>query len=371
MQWEPMGEETDVNYYTREIQSDEGVQKTAGIKARDDVEAILGSMGFKELLIETKTGDRDTANFISKFSFHRKVRSAWKRRTGGLSKGDYVFVQFPCIEHSLFLFRVFRQLNSKGIRVVFIIHDLELLRVSKRDDISRKKKLRMRLEERTALLSAYRIIAHNNHMMDYLVELGVDRKKLVPLEIFDYIMDEDAKSRLSEKKSGTSLPVVIAGNLRPHKAQYAYHLPDNQSFNLYGVDYEGVQNEKIVYKGAFAPEEIPFVMEGSFGLVWDGDSADTCSGVYGEYLKINNPHKTSLYLAAGLPVIIWKEAALADFVKENGCGITVGSLGEIADRIQNMSRDEYDSLKDGAALVGSRMRDGFYLKKAVGQCMER
>ena len=30
---------------------------------------------------------------------------------------------------------------------------------------------------------------------------------------------------------------------------------------------------------------------GNWGLVWDGDSIDECSGQWGEYLKINNPHK--------------------------------------------------------------------------------
>ena len=34
--------------------------------------------------------------------------------------------------------------------------------------------------------------------------------------------------------------------------------------------------------------------------MWDGPSPDTCAGVYGAYLRYNNPHKTSLYLAAGL-----------------------------------------------------------------------
>ena len=58
-------------------------------------------------------------------------------------------------------------------------------------------------------------------------------------------------------------------------------------------------------------------MEGSFGLVWDGISVETCAGVYGEYLKVNNPHKTSLYLASGIPVIIWKEAAWLSLLNAN------------------------------------------------------
>ena len=36
-----------MNYYTKEIWNEEGYQRTAGIKARDDVDAILEKNGFK------------------------------------------------------------------------------------------------------------------------------------------------------------------------------------------------------------------------------------------------------------------------------------------------------------------------------------
>ena len=39
------------------------------------------------------------------------------------------------------------------------------------------------------------------------------------------------------------------------------------------------------YFGSFLPDELPVALEGGFGLVWDGDSAETCSGVFGEYLR--------------------------------------------------------------------------------------
>ncbi len=32
------------------------------------------------------------------------------------------------------------------------------------------------------------------------------------------------------------------------------------------------------YFGSFLPDELPAALEGGFGLVWDGDSAETCSG---------------------------------------------------------------------------------------------
>ncbi len=40
-----------MNYYIREVQTNEGVQKTAGIKARDDVESILSANGYHAITV--------------------------------------------------------------------------------------------------------------------------------------------------------------------------------------------------------------------------------------------------------------------------------------------------------------------------------
>ena len=39
-----------MKYFSKEIQKDGYIYKTAGVKARDDVDAILRDAGFKELL---------------------------------------------------------------------------------------------------------------------------------------------------------------------------------------------------------------------------------------------------------------------------------------------------------------------------------
>ncbi len=357
-------------YFVKELLLDEKSQKTAGVKARDDADEIFIANGFQELRMEIQTGEREKENAILKVADHWKIRNAWEACTQSLKREDYLFIQFPCVNHTLFLSRVFKRLANKGIKIVLLIHDLELLRASKRKDFSLSQKLRIQIEEKSTLMQAFRIIAHNDKMRNFLVEIGLDRNKIVSLEIFDYLMKKETEAKLNNKTVGRQLPIVIAGTLRPHKAQYAYHLPENQKFNLYGVGYEGFCNDIISYKGAFEPDEVPCVMEGSFGLVWDGVSSDTCTGVYGEYLKINNPHKTSLYLSSGLPVIIWKEAALSEFVCENNCGITVNSLSEIPKKISELSDEEYKNICEQARIVGSRMRKGFYLSRAVEQCIK-
>jgi hypothetical protein len=165
--------------------------------------------------------------------------------------------------------------------------------------------------------------------------------------------------------------VVIAGALVPHKAGYAYDLPAGTDFNLYGVGYEADEKENVKYWGSFPPADLPEVMEGSFGLVWDGSSTDTCSGTYGEYLRINNPHKVSLYLASGMPVIIWEEAALAKLIRDNGCGITVGSLSEIPERIGSMTPEEYETIRKNTRKIAGRLRGGRYTQRALRRILER
>ena len=116
---------------------------------------------------------------------------------------------------------------------------------------------------------------------------------------------------------------------------------------------------------------MPNHLQGGFGLVWDGDSPHTCSGMYGEYLKMNNPHKSSLYLASGFPIIVWSQSALADFVRKNNCGILVDSLFEIAERLDSISNDEYEVLLKNSKKIGDNIRKGYYLKTALEKCERR
>ena len=354
-----------MNYYIKEIQTSEGVQKTAGIKARDDADFIFKKSGMEELVVESSIMGRGSKKLAARCISHITVNITWKKALKRLNKGDKIFVQFPCVEHSIFLSNTLKKMKKKGVEIVLLIHDLELLRMAKRTDVSFAKKVRLYIEEKNTLLYATKIIAHNEHMRRFLSEIGIEDDRIIVLEIFDYLIPNLSEESLQNNKTRLNDPIIVAGNLRRHKAEYVYHLPAAPKFNLYGVGYEDKEQSNVCYKGAFDPNDLIYVMEGSFGLVWDGQSADTCTGVYGDYLKINNPHKTSLYLAAGKPIIIWKEAALAGFVEENHCGILVDSLIEINETIRKMSNEEYRQMQCSAQQIGKRIRKGFYLMKAI------
>ena len=355
-----------MKYYTREVWSQEGYQRTAGIKARDDVDTILDHMGFIPLEISVPQVDRDHQSTAGKFGFHVKLRNIWNKALSSVGKGDTLVIQFPIVNHSVLLSQCIGRLRKKGTRVILLIHDLEILRIAISGSVSMRESLRLKLEEESLLHGCDGMIVHNSRMRAKLVSMGFPAKKMSVLGIFDYLVP-DAGYACAQKDG----PVVIAGALRPHKAGYAYHLPQGTDFALYGVGFEGEEADHVVYHGSFPPDRLPEIMRGSFGLVWDGDSTDTCSGTYGEYMRINNPHKTSLYLSSGLPVIIWDQAALAKFVERHHCGFAVSSLEEIPDKISAMSGEEYSRILRDTLRIAKRLREGRYTMRALEEAMEK
>ena len=230
-----------------------------------------------------------------------------------------------------------KNLEKRGIHTSIIIHDVEAIRFTLRNDVPLSRKIRMRFEEISSFKNCSKIIVHNEKMKSFMHEKWkIHKDKMDILGIFDYLVENYNEELLEKRNLSRKGPVIIAGALSKHKAGYIYNLPENCNFNLYGINFEREKaSSNTNYVGAFNPEELIYNLQGSFGLVWDGDSSATCTGVYGDYLKINNPHKTSMYLAAGIPVIIWEEAAIANFIKKNHCGITIKSTDEIRNIIDN------------------------------------
>lgn len=356
-----------MNYFIKEQFYSKGrTFKSAASKARLDIEDIFLREQFEPIKIEI-IPRKGNMNYIStSLKNHFQVMLLWKAAIHNIEQGDRLFIQFPLQQHSVFLDFVLKRLIRRGVEIITVIHDLESIRVIKRDDISFFKSFILKKEETFFLKWSSNLIVHNNPMKNFLIKKGISSSKLIPLQIFDYLIP-GYDTRTMEKRFNQMQPIIIAGTLRPHKADYVYHLPTNLNFNLYGAGYVEKNLPNISYKGVFHPNELPYHLEGSFGLVWDGNSTQTCSGIYGNYLKINSPHKLSLYLAAGIPVIVWKEAAVAKFVMVNNCGVEVNSLLEIKSKINAMSDEEYTEMKKNARNVGRLLRSGLFLKKLLYQ----
>ena len=324
--------------------------KTAGGKAQKDISDILSGAGYKK--VNYLVSGRKISKMLQEIRFKKKLKK--------LPKNCTLVLQYPTPMNMTKLLPFFK--SREDIRLILIMHDVGFIR-SEGDILNEEVKNENYLYER-----ACAIIVHNQSMKETFLNHGVDKGKIISLEIFDYIADGEIKDRQYKKSD-----IIIAGNLHKDKSRYLYMLGDMKNkihFNLYGINYTGAVNEFIDYKGSFTPEELPNVLCGGFGLVWDGDGTDSCTGRAGEYLRYNNPHKMSLYIAAQIPVIVWQESATADFVREHGIGITVNSLEEIADRINKISDDEYRNMIENTKNISVKLTNGHYTLEAIKKAEE-
>ena len=346
-----------MKYYLKDSFLHNAHEKNAGNKARNDVEAILISEGYKGL--ELKVENWYKMNF---FKAQQHKYRATKSVFDQLGSGDELVIQFPIIHHTFFISHLIKQAQKRGAKFYLLIHDVETLRYAAGSNVKWRHRLRNYFQEKKALMAVDGIIVHNDIMKNVLGGQGFPSDKMVSLEIFDYLIPDFQEKSLPQKDQ----PIIVAGNLNPTKSGYLYDLPEQPAYNLYGVGYDESRALKnTTYFGSFMPDDLPAALQGSFGLVWDGDSSETCQGSYGNYLRFNNSHKASLYLASGFPLVVWKESALAHFILEKSCGIAVASLHDLEAALENLTEKEYADLSENARRIGKDLREGYYLRSAL------
>ncbi len=322
---------------------------SAGNKAKTDIEAIMSSLGFRNV------GLRQTASSNKVYSFFRTLAGVLIAPFR-LHKGDCLVLQYPLKKYFTF---VCNMAHVRGARVVVLIHDLGSFR---------RKALTVE-KEMARLHHADIIVAHNLHMKGWLESHGCKRP-VETLDIFDYLSEVP----LGQQDGHAVAPpyrVIYAGALSPRKNSFLYKVGErlhSTRIMLYGKGFEiekACGADRFECMGFVQSDELIATAKGDFGLVWDGDSTTTCSGDFGEYLQYNNPHKTSLYLRCGLPVIIWNKAGLADFIRDNKVGLCIDSLERLEEVLGCISAEKYAEMKSNALHIRDKLQSGFYTRKAL------
>ncbi len=357
-------------YFLKERDALEENRKNAGSKARNDVETLLESEGYKP--IDVVIPYRKVTSIIGAITTTISNYRYFVKQSKGLQAGDELLFQFPPRSHSALFPRYFNKLRKRGVHITFLIHDLEIMRYSNTRGLPFMKRVRIFLEETRLIHATDTIICHNEKMKGYLEGHGLKDKNLIPLGIFDYLTEFNPDDKTPDSKNTVGNRLIIAGNLSPEKCVYINDLQNAEGvhFNLYGVGYKDLGQDNVTYFGSFMPDELVENLQGDFGLVWDGDSIETCTGNFGNYLRLNDPHKLSLYMTAGIPVVVWSEAAVADFVKAENVGIVVSSLKELKDAIHRLTPKEYQSMQENARRISRNTRNGYYLKNAIAKGLQ-
>ena len=319
-------------------------------KAKRDIDILMRSMGFADVSIfEGKSAvSKFFGNLFSMLNLLLKLK-----------KNDVLLIQYPFKKFYALQCRIAR---LKGAKTVTLIHDLGTFR---------RHKLTAEQEVKLLSLTDF-IIVHNDSMKKWLETQGC----LVPmcsLEIFDYLSDSNPSDAMQDNASHNH--VVYAGALGERKNTFLYQLDallGGCVMDLYGRGnlQTDLPWKNIHFKGFKASDDFIADAGGDWGLVWDGDSVDECSDNWGEYLRINNPHKASFYLRAGMPVIVWKQSAMAKFITENNLGIAVDSLKELSQVLTEMPQEKYQEMKSEVMSFKDKLNDGFFFKKAFAVALK-
>lgn len=167
------------------------------------------------------------------------------------------------------------------------------------------------------------------------------------LEVFDYRSSVPAPTQQFARK------LHYAGSLAPEKAPFLQSWSPALNLTVYGNPNQTLRNQQAF---AIHPpvhgDILPGIMQDGFGLVWDGD-IQPADNEFGRYTRMNNPHKFSLYMAAGLPVIVWSEMAIATVVQRHQLGYVINSLTDLPALLNTVTAASYRKLQANTGHVNA------------------
>lgn len=321
---------------------------SAGNKAKTDYEDILYAMGARSIGLPR----RIDANKFTAFFYNL---ASTVIACLNMKKGDVIILQYPVKKYFSFICNI---AHLKGAKTISLIHDLGCFR---------RKKLTIAQEIKRLSHTDY-VIATNDSMKDWLCKQGF-KKPMGALGFHDYL--SPAKNTSDIHQDGDAWNIIYAGSLNLRKNSFILKMKEidtNFKFHLYGnmEDYNAIAKDKnIIWHGFMPADDFISQVKGDFGLVWDGDSLEECHGNFGNYLRYNTPHKASFYLRAGLPLIVWKQSAIASLVEKAEVGIAINSLKEIDKTLRKLTHTEYQKIKANALQLSVEINHGENLKNAI------
>lgn len=313
-----------------------GGKRETRCSARGDAGVILERIGYEKYYIPSaRTVFERILNYIvlaaKAFVLYAKLR-----------KDDIVLIQWPTkFGYCKGLYRWV--ISQRRCNLQVLVHDIDFLRGASESNFEKSLKM-FRLADL--------IILHSAAMRDFVTQQGITAEKIKILECFDYLTTDEITARRTKTKN-----VVFVGQLdrclfldKISEAHLGIHI------NLYGR-YEKDLGAAITHKGSFRADNVS-IFQGSWGLVWGGDTIDECTGNMGDYIRYNSPHKLSLFIVSHLPIIIWDKAAKAAYVREKGIGICVSSLRDISRAIDSVTEEEYELMMRNIERESAKLRGG-------------
>ena len=331
------------NWITRLNASDYNQQYDAIQIVNKAVSYSARQLGFQELNI---TG---YPNVYGNPARCRHIREAV---LGVIQPGDLVVVQFPMWMHLNFQAEFFDAISAmESVRMVALIHDIPTWMFTKGEEeydcendfwLKQLKKFDM-------LMVANEKEAHK------LQEDGVD-VPMIQMQLWDYLYSGPRQEKKFRKKlyyvGGRD---IIDINYQGATPLYIY---DKH------VENRVLECGSVTWLGRKPSDEIVSSLDGGFGIVVSENLIEKSNMNFVYYNQFNNPTKLSVYLAAGIPVIVPSKTYHAKLVREHGIGLVVDDLNEIDAVLAAMTAQDYQKMLDNIKGWQEAVSEGFFIKRA-------
>ena len=326
----------------------------AGFKAKQDSEDTIALMGGENLGLKRTFVKSKVAGFVLNLAGITKA-------TMRLRKGDVLFLQYPLRKYFKYLCRLARR---KGAKTIVLVHDFRCYHHVELPETVDTDSLRL----------ADYVIVGTEAMADWLRQRGINSVGV--LGLWDFRSDAVRPQDTPTSSAAGSPVIVYAGSIRRRKTLFLEELAKRDlpyDIHLYGHlnDMADLRQAKHIKVNPFMDSDAFIAtVKGDFGLVWDSNSVTGSTGYYGVYQGLCLSHKTSFYLRAGLPVIVWSGSAVAPVLRREGIGLTVDSLEELPELLSRVTDEEMAAMRRNVERVGALIADGHYVRTAVSRAVE-
>ena len=335
-------------YFIQQYSHDEYVHGGVGYA---DAEEILLRKGYKKIVFP----------HYNDFSFRAKF-----------SRFFYLFTILFSVKSGsdvVFIFPVFAKLNKLLIRLLKFKESIRLICfIADIDGIKDGNSALLKKEIRS--FKKYDLFILHNQAMRSWLHGHIPEANCTAIEFFDFLANPFDGTRTK------SFEIVFAGNLvKSSFLEKLFVLKNNSPelhFNLYGpgVSEAMTAQSNVSYLGIYQPRQLVAVLQGSFGLVWDGTEIDIPGGSLWDYMQYISHHKLSLYILSGLPLIVSETAASAPLVRKYGIGFTIKTFYEITEKISAITDEEYRRMRSNMIPLAEKISSGNCLKNALDGLMK-
>lgn len=303
------------------------------------------TLGFQELNI---TGYPNISNQAER---RHHLREAV---LGVIQPGDLVVVQFPMWTHLNFQAEFFDTIRGiESVRMVALLHDVPTWMFTKgEEEYDRQNDFWLNQLKKFDLL-----IVANKKGGHKLQEDGI-KVPMIPMQFWDYYYSGPRREKHFKKQlyyvGGRD---IIDSSYRAATPLYIY----DKHVEKKVLDNSG----SIHWLGRKPSDEIVSSLDGGFGVVVTENLVEKSNMNFVYYNQFNNPTKLSMYLAAGLPVIVSSKTYHAQLVEKHGIGLVIDDLNEIDQIFSRMSPEDYHRLLENVKSWQEAVASGFFIKRAL------